>query len=106
MSSIWWSSFTFMALRAVWSGLSIQKQNKNNVQKFKTADTRKSCSGSEQCLSCLSPLSKLTVPLFERHLRRQRFWFPIANFEIDHSAGNKCKVLCSFISTFVYGADS
>ena len=27
-------------------------------------------------------------------------------FEIDHSARNKCKVLCSFISTFVYGADS
>ena len=34
------------------------------------------------------------------------FRLPIANFEIDHSARNECKVLCSFISIFVYGAGS
>ena len=33
--------------------LPIQKQNRNNAQKFKTVDRTKSYSGSKKCLSCL-----------------------------------------------------
>ena len=36
----------------------------------------------------------------------KEFRLPNANFEIDHCPTNECKVLCSFISIFVYGADS
>ena len=36
----------------------------------------------------------------------QDFLLPIANFEIDHSARNECKVLCSFFSIFVSDAGS
>ena len=36
----------------------------------------------------------------------QEFRLPVANFEIDHSAKNECKVLCSFISIFLFVAGS
>ena len=51
----------------------------------------------------------MTAPLLKKGLcddKDQEFRLPIANFEIDHSARNECKVLCSFIFIVLHGAGS
>ena len=49
-------------------------------------------------------VDRLSFKMTSEMTKGQEFRLPIANFEIDHSARNECKVLCSFI--FMYGAGS